>query len=269
MDELVLARSPASDGRAGGQTLTRVIGLVRVLVVLVGRPGPDPVDQDLDGPPSQARLRSRPIASWTARSSLSRCRFSTAGTSSASRVAGCPAAPSKPPRRPGRSGRSRSRSQRRLELALGLAAEAHDDVGRERRCPGRPRGSPRDARGSARRCTGGPSAGAPRRRRTGPADGATRRRWGSPRGPRPGGREVPRVRRHEPQARDGGAPSAVRRPSIARISSARSGRACRSSQPAHRLGRADVREPLLCRQVVAVAVDVLPEQGDLAKAPGR
>ena len=66
-----------------------------------------------------------------------------------------------------------------------------------------------------------------------------------------------------------GAPSAVRRPSIARISSARSGRPSRSWR------RPTVRAVWMCPkrgsgvEVVAVAVDVLAEQRDLAVARRR
>ena len=63
-----------------------------------------------------------------------------------------------------------------------------------------------------------------------------------------------------------GRPSAVRRPSIARISSARSGRPARSSRRPAQRALVDVPEARLGRQVVAVRVDVLAEQRDLAIA---
>ena len=82
--------------------------------------------------PTQARLRSSPIASWSASSSFRRRRLTSGGTSSARCVAGVP-------------GRSRVRGgedlvvadgleepERRLELGLGLAAEPDDHVGRDR-----------------------------------------------------------------------------------------------------------------------------------------
>ena len=63
-----------------------------------------------------------------------------------------------------------------------------------------------------------------------------------------------------------GRPSAVRRPSIARISSARSGRPARSSRRPAQRAVVDVAEARLGRQVVAIRVDVLAEQRDLAIA---
>ncbi len=66
-----------------------------------------------------------------------------------------------------------------------------------------------------------------------------------------------------------GVPSAVRIASTARISSARSGRPSRSwRRPTIRVVRTWAKRRL-GRQVVAVAVDILAEQGDLAVACGR
>ena len=122
--------------------------------------------------------------------------------------------------------------------------------------------------GSARSCTGGPSGAGPRRRPTGPAGAGARRPTGTrpcaaiSRSDRSHGCEVTKRRRGM-----AGRPSAVRMPSMARISSARSGRPARSSRrpgPARRRRRA--RSARSGAQVVAVGVDVLAEQRHLAVA---
>ena len=180
----------------------------------------------------------------------------------------CRAAARTRPRTPGRSELVRSSSQRRLELRLGLAAEADDHVGRERDARDAPRGSAQGARGRL----DGVLAAHPAEHRVVArldrqvevlADRVARRH----RGDQPI-RQVPRVRRHEPQARDAGRRRRARRRSRAAAPPCRAGRRVEAA-PAPAL-RGDVREAGLGRQVVAVRVDVLAEQRHLAvAAPGE
>ena len=198
--------------------------------------------------PSHARLRSRPIASWSASSCVQ-----AAALVGRRDVVGEPRRGRAGPRRVGRRedlvvADRLEQPQRRLELRLGLAAEADDDVGRDRDARARPRGSARGARGSARSCTGGPSGAGPRRRPTGPAGGGARRPTAHSamaaisRSERSHGCEVTKRRRGM-----AGRPSAVRRPSIARSSSARSGRPWRSRRRPAQRAVVDVREARLRR----------------------
>ena len=140
------------------------------------------------------------------------------------------------PRAAGAWPRTRPRSRRRTPRSRRSRARSR----------ARPRGSGRAARGSARSCTGGPSAGASSRSPTGPAGGAPRTRDGQSRQrlDQPV-REVPRVRGHEPQARDRrravGRPQAVDRADQLREVRAR----LAVLVPAHGSRRVDVREPRL------------------------
>ncbi len=205
--------------------------------------------------PSHSRLRSRPIPSWTASRRVEPLaldgRRDVVGEARGRRARA---------RRVGRRedlvvADGLEQAERRLELGLGLAAEADDDVGARWRSRGRPRGSAPGARGSARSCTGGPSAAGPRRRPTGPAGGGARRRDGQSamaaisRSDRSHGCEVTKRRR-------GMAGRAVVAAERRRWpGSARRGpddRARSSRRPAQR-SLADVGEARLGRQVVAVA----------------
>ena len=218
-------RPATSGGRAGPSRRGR--GRARAAP---RRRGPRPRGR---ATPRCARGRSPPGARAA---SLSRRRLSSAGTSSARRVAGVPG-----PRRVGRGedlvvADRLEQVERRLELRLGLAAEPDDDVGRDR--------DVRDGLADPRqplavvldRCTGGPSGAARRPTPTGPAGGGARTPMSQSasaaisRSDRSHGCDV--TKRRRPMA---GRPSAVRRPSIARMSSARSGRPARSSwRPAQR-----------------------------------
>ena len=187
--------------------------------------------------PTQASFRSSPIASWTREQLVQPSPLDVGG-----HVVG-----EMRRRRPGPlrvGGRedlvvadaSRAGASVARELGVGLAAEPDDHVGRD--------GDPRDgladpapaARGSARSCTGGPSGGGPHRRPTGPAGGGARR----PTGSRPSPRSADRTGPTGGTSRSAGAGSPGRRrrsgcASIARMSSARSGRPARSSwRPAQR-----------------------------------
>ena len=186
--------------------------------------------------PSHARFRSSPIASWSASSSFSRARLTAAGTSSARRVAGVP-------------GRSRVRGgedlvvadrleqpERRAELRVRLAAEPDDHVGRDRD----PRDRLADPREPLEVVLDRVLAAHPAEDRVVAATGPGRWRCAQTdgqsaiaaisRSERSHGCEVTNRRRGI-----AGTPSAVRIPSMARISAARSGRPWRSSRrPAQR-----------------------------------
>ena len=154
--------------------------------------------------PTHARLRSSPIASWSASSPIEAAALLGGGhvVGEARR------------RRPGPLAVRRredlvvadglEQPERRLVLGLGLAAEPDDDVGRERDARDRLADPRRGARGSARSCTGGPSGGASSRTRLDrQVEGLAHRRAVAHRLDQPV-RQVPRVRGHEPQARDRG-----------------------------------------------------------------
>ena len=163
--------------------------------------------------PSQNLLRSSPIRSWRASSSLSRRRLTSGGTSSGSRVAGVRSLASTRPRRPGRTGRPRADASVARNCGFGLAAEPDDHVGRDV-MPGTASRMRSSRPGSARSCTGGPSGGGPHRRRTGPAGGGARRPPALGQRRDQPIREVPRMRGHEPEARrspDGRRPCAAHR----------------------------------------------------------
>ena len=160
--------------------------------------------------------------------------------------------------------------ERRLELGLGLAAEPHDHVGRDRD-PGHrrtDRGEPLavvlDRVLAAHPMEDGVVARLDRQVEV-LADAT-----GTPPGPRSRrsdrshGCEVTKRRRGM-----AGRPSAVRSPSMARISSARSGPAEEVEAAAGPALGGDVGEPFLGRQVVAVRVHVLAEQRHLAVAGAR
>ena len=158
--------------------------------------------------------------------------------------------------------------ERRLVLGVGLAAEPDDDVGREREPGDRLADRARAARGSARSCTGGPSGGASSRSphwtgrwRASQTDGQSRIASIS-RSDRSHGCEVTNRRRGI-----AGAPSAVRSPSIGadELGEVRA-RACGPG------AGPTVRSVTTCAnrgsggEVVAVGVDVLAEERDLAVA---
>ena len=89
MDELVLAIAAAATRSPPPAPLPRSAVVGRVVVVV--RPGgPDRVDQDLADRPTHDRLRSCPMPSWRSSKALSRSRLTSAGTSSARRLAGVP-----------------------------------------------------------------------------------------------------------------------------------------------------------------------------------
>ena len=156
--------------------------------------------------------------------------------------------------------------QRRLELGLGLAAEPDDDVGRDGDAgDGRPDGAESlevvlDRVLAAHPAEHGVVARLDRQMKV-LAD-----RWTRRHGLDEPVRQVPRVRRYEAQARDRrgavGRPDGVDRPD--EFSQVRSGVQVESATGAP--FRGDVRETRFGRQVVAIRVDVLAEQGHLAVA---
>ena len=126
--------------------------------------------------PTQARLRSRPMPSWSVEQPVEPAPLDRRRDVVGEAAGG----------RPG-SGRERGREdaveadraqqlERALELGVGLAAEADDDVRGEGDARDRGTQPPDQLEVRRRRCTGGPSDGAPRHRPPGPAGGGARRR---------------------------------------------------------------------------------------------
>ena len=266
--------TPAGSGPAKGSSPVSVRAadarlLGGLVVVIVGpRPG-DRVHQDGQrGCPRRSRLRSKPIASWTASSSLSRARLTIGGHvvgEARGRRSGA-----------GRVGRGEDlvvadrpeKVEGGLELLPGLAAEADDDV-RADRDPGNGLPDPLqplpvvgDRVLASHSAQDGVVARLDREVQR-LADGRAR----GHRGDQPVG-EVPRMGRDEAQARDRRPPVAPRKrvdgpDQLGQVGPP--GPVDPAARPALLGGMA---EALLGRQVVAVAVDVLAEQRDLA-VPGR
>ena len=174
-------------GRAGSRGCARSACALRVVmpglavVVIVDARRLAGLDEDLGLPPDPALVAlqtDRLLERRAAHSGGAACRPPGRRRRGVPRA--CRAVARRRPRRPGRSD-DRPAGQRRLELGLGLAAEADDDIGRQADARDRGCAAARRAPGRPRRCTGGPCGAGPRRRPTGPAGGGARR----PKGTRP------------------------------------------------------------------------------------